>query len=223
MSLQKEPMKEKKGKSCLLVIDMQYDFINGSLKVNGGEELVNDLRDLLKEKANDFDMIIFTKDDHPSNHISFASSHKGKQPFDEYTYVSKKTPGHEFKSCLWPAHCVVGTKGNKIHDELSNLIVDGQISNTKTVVLGKGMDAGREYYSCFNDVLEEHYTDILDILKTEKITDVYVCGLAYDYCVINSAKSSSKLGFKTFVIDNMTRKIDPHWECTEPGVKKLSM
>lgn len=222
MSLQKEQMSGKNGKSCLLVIDMQYDFINGSLKVNGGEDLVNDLKDLLEKKAKDFDLVVFTKDDHPFNHISFASSHKGKQPFDEYTYVSEKTPAHAFKSCLWPAHCVVGTEGNKIHEELSKLIVDGHINNTKTLVLGKGMDAGREYYSCFNDVLEEHYTDILNILKSENITDVYICGLAYDYCVVNSAKSSYKLGFQTFVIENMTRKIDPEWKCTEAGVKNIN-
>ncbi|KAL6926916.1 hypothetical protein ACO0SA_003999 [Hanseniaspora valbyensis] len=221
MSLNSEQLKD--GKSCLLIIDMQYDFINGSLKVNGGEEIVPIISDFLKKNGNQFDLIVFTKDDHPSNHISFASSHKNKKPFEEYTYVSEKDPNHTFKSCLWPDHCVVGTHGNEIHSDLAKLIANGKVNNTKALVVGKGMDPKREYYSCFNDVLEEHNTDILEVLKKENISNVYVCGLAYDYCVLNSAKSSKKFGFKTYVIDNMTRKIDPNWEFNEPGIEKIQM
>ncbi|XBW36098.1 hypothetical protein QEN19_001674 [Hanseniaspora menglaensis] len=211
-----------KIKRCLLIIDMQYDFISGSLKVSGGEELVMKIAEYLKENSDNFDLIVFTKDDHPREHVSFASNHKSKVPFDEYTYVSKNDSSHVFKSCLWPDHCVVGTPGNEIHNDLTSLILNEHIGKTKTIVVGKGKNLNREYYSCFNDVLEEDFTELQEILETELISEVFICGLAYDYCVINSAKSSVQLGFTTFVAENLTRKIDSSWECNEPGVKVVT-
>lgn len=209
-----------RAKNCLLIIDMQYDFIDGSLKVDGAEQIIPSIKSLLKSEKTKFDLIVFTKDDHPKDHISFSSNHQNKLPFSEYTYKSEENK-HSFDSLLWPDHCVVGTKGNKIHEDLLHEIEDGKINGTETLIVGKGKQSNREFFSCFNDVLNEEHTELEDILKEREIQDVYVCGLAYDYCVYNSALSSSKLGFNTFIVDNMTKKIDKHWEMKHEGINKI--
>lgn len=211
------------GKKCLLIIDMQYDFINGSLKVDGGEEIIPSIKNLLNSKKTVFDLIVFTKDDHPKNHISFASNHKNKKPFSEYTYISALDGTRIFKTLLWPDHCVVGTKGNEIHEDLLEEITDNKINGVETLVVKKGTQCDREFFSCFDDVLNEEHTDLESILRSRNIQNVYICGLAYDYCVYNSAVSSSKLGFRTFIFDNMCKKIDKSWELDNNTIEKITM
>ena len=210
-------------KRCLLIIDMQYDFIDGSLKVEEAEEIIRLIKDLLKSTETKFDLVVFTKDDHPQNHISFSSNHIGKKPFSEYTYTSKVDANHKFTSLLWPDHCIVGTKGNEIHKELVDEYKDGKINGVETLFVGKGKQTDREFFSCFNDVLNEEHTELEIILKERDIKDVYVCGLAYDYCVYNSALSSSELELNTWIVDNMTKKIDKSWKLDSKAIKKITL
>ncbi|KAL6931179.1 related to Nicotinamidase [Hanseniaspora guilliermondii] len=211
------------SKKCLLIIDMQYDFINGSLKVDEAEQIIPSIRNLINSEQMKFDLIVFTKDDHPRDHISFASNHRDKKPFSEYTYTSESNDNNNFKSLLWPDHCVVGTKGNEIHEDLLKEITDNKINGVETLVVEKGTQSNREFFSCFDDVLNEEHTDLERTLKSKNIQDVYICGLAYDYCVYNSALSSSTLGFKTFIIDNMCKKIDKNWELDNNNIEKITL
>lgn len=211
------------AKKCLLIIDMQYDFIDGSLKVDEGEEIIPSIKKLLNSEQTVFDLIVFTKDDHSKDHISFASNHKDKKPFSEYTYTSELDGSRSFKTLLWPDHCVVGTKGNEIHEDLLEEITNNKINGVETLVVGKGTQCDREFFSCFDDVLNEEHTDLETILKSRDIQDVYICGLAYDYCVYNSAVSSSKLGFKTHIIDNMCKKIDKNWQLDSSSIEKITL
>ncbi|KAL6945471.1 hypothetical protein ACO0QE_002927 [Hanseniaspora vineae] len=218
--------------SCLLIIDMQYDFLppNGSLAVPDGDSIVPKIRRLISENSKEFDLIVFTQDYHPQNHISFASNHKNAKPFEKIDYERPNTTGsgtalsssleqtkkkeeekpNTINSTLWPDHCVQDTRGSEIEESLlstANTNVPYKLKFVK-----KGVLADREYYSCFNDIWNDHHTELNETLKNAGIKHVYCCGLALDYCVFNSALSSSKLGYQTFIVKNMTAAIDQSWE-----------
>lgn len=214
--------------SCLLIIDMQYDFLppDGSLAVPGGDSVVPKIRHLISENSKEFDLIVFTQDYHPQTHISFASNHKDTKPFDSIDYKNpnpislpnkheeeqddKEVTLETIKSTLWPDHCVQGTRGCEIEESLLNTANKNVPYKLKFVK--KGYLEDREYYSCFNDIWHSHHTELNETLKNAGIKHVYCCGLALDYCVFNSALSSAKLGYQTFIVKNMTAAIDKSWD-----------
>ncbi|KAH3901765.1 uncharacterized protein SCODWIG_02362 [Saccharomycodes ludwigii] len=237
--------------SALLVIDMQYDFLppNGSLAVKFGDKILKPLKQYIDENINNFEIIIFTQDYHPIDHISFACNHPNKKDFDPITYkfpdtetslasnnnmatsnsipkeakisslnMQSKTPLKDtksFNSLLWPKHCVQNTKGCEIHSIFTDYFntLDNKYNRIK--VVKKGYLPDREYYSCFNDIWNDHKTEVSEYLQADgdkKIKNVYIVGLALDYCVYNSALSSSQLGYNTFIIKALTKGIDPNWE-----------
>lgn len=170
---------------ALIVVDVQNDFCpGGSLAVNGGDEIIPFINDLLPK----YDVVVFTKDNHPEKMEAFASFHEGKEPFQ--TYVNS----HGQEDVLWPDHCVRGTFGNELHSDLNYR------ENEHHLFL-KGEDVYDHPYSGFGSKGLDKF------LKDNDVTDVDVVGLAFDYCVKETAIDSSKLGFNTTVIMEGTRGI----------------
>lgn len=170
---------------------------------------------------------VATKDWHPADHVSFASNHPGDlKPFVDSTTIVNPYNEHEsYVSRLWPVHCVQGTPGAELVPELDASMVDK--------VVEKGTDARVEMYSAFYDpFVNPRVSDsgLLALLKEKDVTDVYVVGLAADYCVKCTAADAAAEGFKTFLIEEGTRAVDSaQWEdavkkeLSEKGVNVVSV
>lgn len=178
------------NKKALIMIDLQNDFCHGgSLAVPGGDEVI--------PKANQlqtcFDVVIATQDWHPHDHMSFASNHVECGIGDVITV-------DDMQQILWPNHCVQGTKGAEFHSGLNLQKVNE--------CFHKGIDRKIDSYSAFFDNAHLRSTGLGDYLRNQKIEDVYIMGLAMDYCVKYSALDASHLGFNVFVIEDACRGVE---------------
>ncbi len=174
----------------LLVIDVQNDFLpGGALAVPRGDEVVAVINRLARGFAN----VILTQDWHTPRHISFASSHPGKKPFEtiELAYGAQ---------VLWPDHCVQGTRGAGFADGLD-------VPHAQAVIR-KGYHAHTDSYSAFVEADRKTPTGLAGLLRERGIKTVYCCGLATDFCVAWSALDAKAAGFETFVIEDACRAID---------------
>jgi nicotinamidase/pyrazinamidase len=178
------------GRSALLVVDVQRDFCpGGKLAVPRGDEVVP----VVNRLTSHFDIVVASQDWHPRGHISFASTHPGKQPFDTI-----RIGGDE--QILWPDHCVPGTEGAEFHPDL----------DTRSVVLivRKGWHPHVDSYSTFFENDHATSTGLEYYLNGLGVRRVYLAGLAQDFCVYYSAKDAIGLGLETFVIEDATRGLD---------------
>ena len=176
--------------NALIIVDMQNDFVaGGALAVTGGKELVpliNDVQGL-------FDLVIATQDWHPANHGSFAANHPGKNPGDLIEF-------NGLPQVLWPVHCVQNTHGADF--------VPGLDRKRWAAVFQKGTDPEIDSYSGFFDNGKRRATGLGDFLKERGVDEVYVLGLATDYCVKFTALDALALGFKTNLILDACRGVD---------------
>jgi nicotinamidase/pyrazinamidase len=176
--------------NALIVIDVQNDFCpGGALAVAGGDEIVGEINALMLST----EVVVLTQDWHPKGHSSFASSHKGKVPFDEIEMPYGP-------QTLWPDHCIQGTKGAKIHKGLLTEPVD--------MILRKGFRSQIDSYSAFFENDRTTPTGLEGYLRTRGVTSVTLVGLALDYCVHYSAVDAAKLGFDVTVLESACRAID---------------
>jgi nicotinamidase/pyrazinamidase len=195
--------------TVLIVVDVQNSFLpGGSLAVPRGDEVVPVINDLARRFAN----VVFTQDWHPAGHRSFASSHRGKKPFDTISFEYGE-------QILWPDHCVQGTEGARLCRDLD--VAHAQL------VLRKGHHANVDSYSAFIEADGKTTTGLGGYLRERGIGSVYVCGLATDFCVAWTALDARKLGFAATVIDDACRAIDTQgslaaaWERMErAGIKR---
>ncbi len=183
-------------RDALIVIDVQPDFMpGGGLPVEGGDEIVGGIASLFPR----FATVVATQDWHPRGHKSFASSHPGQQPFDEI-------PLHGAQQTLWPDHCVQGTPGAALHGALPLAAF--------SLILRKGADPEVDSYSAFRENhgpdLKRAPTGLGGFLRERGIWRVFLCGLARDVCVRWSAQDAVAAGFKTVVIDELTRSVHPN-------------
>jgi len=207
-------------KPALIIVDLQEDFCppNGSLPVPNGRDIIPIVNKLLSLP---FTIKIATKDWHPTDHISFASNHAGKKPYEDFiTVINPSNPEEQYESRLWPDHCIQGTPGADLVKELEIGKVDK--------VVEKGQRKEVEMYSAFYDPLQKPRcsdSGLKDVLREKGITDVYVVGLAADYCVKATAVDSAKEGFKTWIVEEGTRAADPEtWENVgKDEVKRLGV
>jgi len=175
---------------ALLLIDLQNDFTpGGSLPVNRGEEVVGVANAMMAR----FDLVVATQDWHPAGHSSFASSHPGFSPGDE-TMVGG------VMNRLWPDHCVQHTPGASFHSDLD-------IAGVGHVV-HKGTDTDIDSYSGFFDNGHLKDTGLGAYLKAQGVSEVWIAGLATDYCVKYTALDARGLGLATAVILDGCRGID---------------
>lgn len=194
----------------LLVIDVQNDFVSGgALAVPSGEQVVPVINRVAKKFAN----VALTQDWHTPKHISFASSHPGKNPFETLSL-----PYGE--QVLWPDHCVQGTHGAELHAEL--FIPHAQL------IIRKGYHRDVDSYSAFLEADRHTVTGLEGFLRSKGIKCIYCAGLATDFCVAWSALDACNLGFTTLVIEDACRAIDNQgslaaaWaKMTSAGVRKI--
>jgi len=204
---------------ALVVVDMQEDFCppNGSLAVQEGRSIAPLINSLLD--APGFAVRVATQDFHPPDHISFARNHPppDNQPF--VSFIDMKNPNGSSEETkpqqLWPVHCVAGTVGASIIPEIKTDKID--------IFVKKGMDPLVEMYSAFADAFgntepilmaQSVNINVRDALLAQNVTDVFVVGLAGDYCVKFTAIDAAKAGFRTWVIDEGTKCVVPGsgWE-----------
>jgi nicotinamidase/pyrazinamidase len=173
-----------------IVVDVQYDFLpGGSLAVPKGDEVIKPINEI----AERFRHVVMTQDWHPEKHISFASSHPGKKPFD----VIDLPYG---KQVLWPDHCMWDTKGAEFSDQID-------IPHNE-LVIRKGYDPRIDSYSGFVEADRKTRTGLAGYLKERGFTRAFVAGLATDFCVGWTALDAKAAGFETIVIEDACRGID---------------
>lgn len=193
----------------LIVVDMQVDFVTGSLAVPGATELLGPVNEIISLP---FAYRVASKDFHPPGHISFATTH-GKPLFETITIyppedLVAQTGGdittikeRGLQQTLWPDHCVQGTRGAEI---IPGLNVDDTFD-----IIPKGTHPGVECYSAFQDPWHLLRTDLEEKLHHHEVKDVYLVGLAGDYCVKATAIDAAKAGFNTFVVTDGVRSVSP--------------
>jgi nicotinamidase/pyrazinamidase len=195
-------MKEKiiprgNDRTALIVVDMQHDFMpGGSLAVNGGDEIIAPIARLMESQL--FDVIVATQDWHPRDHVSFASNHAGRAPFDTIDLY-----GHP--QTLWPDHCIQRTPGAELHAELP--------WHRASAIIRKATDASTDSYSAFRNNWnlrgERPPTGLAGLLINRGAEHLFLCGLARDFCVAWSAEDAMDAGFRVSVIWDLCRSIDP--------------
>lgn len=183
--------------SALLLTDLQPDFLpGGALAVDRGDEILEPIRRLLARDL--FGLYVATQDWHPPGHISFASSHPGRAPLEVIEL-------HGREQTLWPDHCVQGTPGAALRHDMPWEQV--------TAIIRKGTDPRTDSYSAFRNNWDPHgerpRTGLAGYLRERGITDVALCGLARDFCVKWSAEDAAAAGFRTVVLWDLTRPVDP--------------
>jgi nicotinamidase/pyrazinamidase len=174
----------------LLVVDVQNDFCpGGALAVPHGDEVVPVINSL----AGKFCHVVLTQDWHPRGHLSFASSHANKKPFE--TIAAAYGP-----QVLWPDHCVQMTTGAEFHPAL-------RIPHAGLVIC-KGMDRNIDSYSAFYENDRTTPTGLVGYLRERGVKRIFVAGLAFDFCVRYSAEDARREDFAVSVIADACRGID---------------
>jgi nicotinamidase/pyrazinamidase len=174
----------------LIVIDVQNDFCpGGALPVDYGHEVIA----VIHKISPSFEHIVLTQDWHPPGHISFASTHPGRKPFDSTNIQGRL-------DTLWPDHCVQGTFGAELHRDLN--------PNKAELILRKGYRPELDSYSAFFENDHATPTGLAGYLRERGLDRVFLTGLAYDYCVGFSALDARQMGFSVVVIQNACRAID---------------
>ena len=176
--------------NALILVDLQNDFTpSGALPVPEGDSIVP----LINQLQQKFDLVVATQDWYPSDHQSFASQHEGRQPGELIDL-------HGITQVLWPIHCVQETEGAQF---ISNL----DQSKVKRV-FRKGQNPRIDSYSGFFDNDHQSSTGMGEYLREQGVDEVFVVGLATDYCVSFTAADAAELGFRTIVISDATRGVN---------------
>ena len=174
----------------LIVVDIQNDFCpSGALAVPHG----NDVVPIVNRLAREFSNVVLTQDWHPSGHLSFASAHPGRSPYE--TIIAPYGP-----QVLWPDHCVQGTPGAAFHRSL-------EIPHAG-LVLRKGTDRAIDSYSALYENDRTTPTGLAGYLRERGMRRLFLAGLAFDFCVRYSAEDAVREGFAVFVIEDACRSID---------------
>jgi len=176
---------------ALLLVDAQYDFMpGGALAVPGGDAVVPTLNRLQK----DYELVCATQDWHPPGHLSFASQHAGKHPFEVIDLDG-------LEQILWPDHCVWGSRGAAFHEDLN---LDRAVAFFR-----KGVDRRIDSYSAFFDNWRLRSTGLDAWLRDKGADEVHIGGLAAEFCVTYSATDAIECGFATTVLEDATRPLEP--------------
>jgi len=179
---------------ALLVVDIQNDFLRGgALAVPGGDRVIPIINRLMDR----FALVLATQDWHPANHGSFAANHPNRRPGEVIDL-------NGVMQILWPVHCVQASYGAAFSTEIR--------ADRFNQVFLKGIDPEIDSYSGFFDNRRKRSTGLLNYLRDNDVDEIFICGLATDYCVKFSALDSIDSGIRTRVIEDACRGVN-----LEPG------
>ncbi|PQO45780.1 bifunctional nicotinamidase/pyrazinamidase [Blastopirellula marina] len=188
---------------ALLLVDVQNDFLpGGSLAVTDGDKIVPVVNEVLEK----FDLVVATKDWHPDDHKSFASQHFGRD-------VGEQIDLHGLSQVLWPDHCVQQTAGSEFSSDLDAAAIDH--------VIYKGDDSHVDSYSGFFDNGRRHATGLHDWLQAKGVTELFIAGLATDYCVKFTALDAIELGYRVSLITDACRGVDLNPGDVDAAIKQM--
>jgi nicotinamidase/pyrazinamidase len=177
---------------ALVVVDAQNDFCpGGALPVAEGDQIVP----VANRLAARFRHVLLTQDWHPRGHVSFASSHPGRRPYDTITL-----PYGE--QVLWPDHCIPGTTGAEFHPGLD--------TRQAALIVRKGHDPAIDSYSALYENDHRTATGLAGYLRERGLRRLFLAGLATDFCVLYSALDARREGFEVLVVEDAVRGIDLH-------------
>lgn len=189
----------------LLLIDIQNDFLpGGALPVKEGEAILPIVNEIIHYP---FDLIVATKDWHPTEHASFANNHEGKKPGDHINLGG-------IDQTLWPLHCVQGSWGSEFASGWDTTLVDK--------VVYKGTDPLIDSYSTFYDNGHRKSTGLENYLREKGVKEIFIAGLATDYCVKYSALDAIGLGFLPYIIVDACRGVDLNPNDSKKALTTLS-
>lgn len=189
--------------AALVLVDIQNDFLpGGALPVPGGDEIIP----LVNRAQPRFSLIVATQDWHPPNHGSFAANHSGKKLYDQIEL-------NGLAQTLWPVHCVQDSPGAQLAPGLSR----ERISK----VFQKGVDPQIDSYSGFFDNGHRRSTGLGQWLKSKGISEIYLCGLATDYCVKFTALDAVQLGFKVHLLPEACRGVNLRANDVEDALNEM--
>ena len=176
--------------SALLIVDIQNDFCpGGALAVPDGDSIIPLINSLCRQ----FHFVIATQDWHPEKHISFASSHHGKQVHDSI-------PWNGGTQILWPDHCIAGSHGADFHPDL--------LTESCNMIIRKGTSSEMDSYSAFYENDHTTPTGLAGYLEAQKISSIVLCGLATDYCIYYSAIDAVNHGFSVYILKDGVRGVN---------------
>ncbi len=175
---------------ALLVVDIQNDFLpGGALAVPEGDQVIP----IVNRLVECFALVLATQDWHPANHGSFAANHLNRHPGELIDL-------NGIMQVLWPVHCVQGSYGAAFSSQFR--------TERLSEVFRKGIDPGIDSYSGFFDNGRKRSTGLADYLRGRSIDELFICGLATDYCVKFSALDSIGCGIRTRVIEDACRGVN---------------
>lgn len=175
---------------ALILVDLQYDFCpGGALAVPRGDEVIAVAKRLMPR----FETVVATQDWHPSEHASFAANHPGASP-------GQVIQVDGLSQVLWPVHCVQGTRGAELHEGIDR--------SRLSAVFHKGTDPRIDSYSGFFDNGHRKATGLGDWLEQRGVRQLYVLGLATDYCVKATVLDALELKYDVWVIEDGCRAVD---------------
>lgn len=185
------------------MVDLQNDFLpGGALAVSEGDRLIP----LANQLQACFDHVIATQDWHPRGHLGFASSHPGRQPGEVIQLEG-------VSQILWPDHCVQGTLGAAFHPDLD-------LSRVRHIVQ-KGMHPAIDSYSAFFDNARLQETGLAAWLRERGILDLYVMGIATDYCVRYTCEDALECGFNVHLVPEACRGVELRPQDGEAAIQSL--
>ena len=193
--------------AALILVDLQNDFVpGGALAVRDGDAVIPVANRLMQSGR--FDLVVATQDWHPANHGSFAANHAGSKPGDLIQL-------NGLPQVLWPVHCVQNTDGARFVDALATAGIDK--------VFTKGTDPTVDSYSGFFDNGHRHATGLGDFVRGKGVRDVYILGLATDYCVKFTALDARQLGLNTYLIVDGCRGVDLKPGDVERAIEEMKL
>jgi len=188
---------------ALILVDIQNDFLpGGALPVPEGDRVVP----VANRAMERFELVVATKDWHPPDHESFASRHPGHKVGDVVNL-------HGLEQVLWPDHCVQGTAGAEFAPGLNSAGIEE--------VVYKGTDPTVDSYSTFFDNAHRRSTGLEKYLRAHGVGEIYLLGLATDYCVLFSALDAVELGLATRVVLDGCRGVNLHSGDVERAIERM--
>lgn len=190
-------------KRALILVDIQIDFCpGGALEVENGHRVIP----VANRLARQFDLVVATKDWHPANHGSFAANHPWRKP-------GQVIELNGLEQILWPMHCVQHTFGAEF--------ATGLETDPIREIFYKGTDPQIDSYSGFFDNGKRRATGLGDYLQEKDVKEVYLVGLAQDYCIKYTALDATELGFVTYLVTDGTYPVNLEQEDGEKALAEM--